>query len=168
MPAGSLLRILDLLEGAGIEVWLDGGWGIDALLEEQTRVHKDVDIIVRVTDVPKARQRLEERGFFLKEGDPPHSFVLADDSGLEVDIHAVGFDRDGNGVYRMRNGVDWIYPADGFLGRGRVRQRVVQCLSAPVQVLCHAHGYAPTQKDLDDMKQLQGEFGAELPPHLMR
>jgi len=39
-------------------------------------------------------------------------------SGLEVDIHAVVFDGEGNGVYRMQNGEDWIFPAEGFRGRG--------------------------------------------------
>jgi lincosamide nucleotidyltransferase A/C/D/E len=117
MPPESLIEILDRLEGSDIDVWLDGGWGVDALLEKQTRVHQDVDIIIRVTDVPRARDLLEGKGFILKEGKPPHSFVLADDSGLEVDIHAVRFDKDGNGIYRMQNGEDWIYPAEGFTGR---------------------------------------------------
>ena len=31
------------LENLGIEIWVDGGWGVDALLGEQTRPHKDLD-----------------------------------------------------------------------------------------------------------------------------
>jgi hypothetical protein len=34
---------LFLLEKAGIEVWLDGGWAVDALLGMQTRPHKEPD-----------------------------------------------------------------------------------------------------------------------------
>jgi len=45
MPAASLVDLLQLFESAGIEVWLDGGWAVDALLGEQTRPHKDVDIV---------------------------------------------------------------------------------------------------------------------------
>jgi hypothetical protein len=42
----------------------------------------------------------------------------------------------------------------------------VRCLSPEVQVLCHAHGYVPTEKDLRDMELLKERFGVELPPHL--
>lgn len=167
MPSESVIEIVDLLEGADIDVWLDGGWGIDALLEKQTRVHQDLDIIIRVAEVPKARELLERMGLILKEGKPPDSFVLADHSGLEVDIHAVRFDKEGNGIYLMQNGEEWTYPAEGFEGRGKISNRIVKCLSAPIQVLCHAHGYVPTQKDFDDMRKLRENFGVELPKHLV-
>jgi hemoglobin len=35
-------------------------------------------------------------------------------------------------------------------------------------VLCHAHGYLPTEKDLRDMELLRLRFGVELPPRLRR
>jgi lincosamide nucleotidyltransferase A/C/D/E len=168
MTAPALVELLRLFESAGISVWLDGGWGVDALLGEQTRRHKDVDIIPRVADVPKLQALLAERGFAFKEGTPPHSFVLANGDGLEVDVHAVRFDEDGNGVYRMQNGEDWIYPAEGFGGRGVVAGMTVRCLSPTVQVLCHAYGYTPVEKDFRDMELLQERFGVELPSQLRR
>lgn len=30
-----------------INIWIDGGWGLDALLEE-TRTHNDIDLFVEV------------------------------------------------------------------------------------------------------------------------
>ncbi len=81
MTSSALMELIDLLERASIDVWLDGGWGVDALLENQTRLH---------------------------------------------------------------------------------------CLSAAVQVLCHAHGYTPVEKDFQDMEKLQQKFGVELPPQLYR
>jgi lincosamide nucleotidyltransferase A/C/D/E len=168
MTSSSLLELLALLERSAIDVWLDGGWGVDALLGTQHRPHKDVDLIPRVVDVPRLVEVLGARGFALKEGSPPHSFVLADGRGLEVDVHAVAFDEAGNGVYRMENGSDWIYPAEGFGGRGVIAGRSVRCLSATAQVLCHAHGYAPAEKDLRDMERLRDRFGVELPPQLTR
>jgi lincosamide nucleotidyltransferase A/C/D/E len=167
MSPDTLVEIIDLLEGESIDVWIDGGWGVDALLEKQTRPHRDVDIIVRVMDVPLLQSLLEERGFTIKEGMPPNSFVLSDDTGLEVDVHAVRFDEEGNGIYRMQDGDDWTYPREGFLGKGKVSGREVKCLSAPIQVLCHAQGYAPVQKDFDDMKKLEEKFGVALPPNLI-
>lgn len=168
MPSSSVTDLLRLVEGAAIPVWLDGGWGVDALLGMQTGPHKDVDLILPVLDVPKLRELLEDRGFALKEGKPPNSFVLADGSGLEVDVHAVRFDDEGNGVYRMENGEDWIYPADGFSGRGAIEGMTVRCLTPEVQVLCHAHGYTATEKDFRDMALLKERFGVELPPHLSK
>ena len=73
MPSSSLVELLRLLDDAAIQVWLDGGWGVDALLETQTRQHKDVDIILRLADVPKLQEVLGRRGFTFKEGAPPDS-----------------------------------------------------------------------------------------------
>jgi hypothetical protein len=108
------------------------------------------------------------KGFSVQEGEPPNSFVLANGVGLEVDVHAVNFDNGGNGVYRMQNGEDWIYPAEGFNGRGIVRGMSVKCLSPTAQVLCHAHGYIPVENDFCDMELLAEQFGVELPPQLRR
>jgi lincosamide nucleotidyltransferase A/C/D/E len=44
---------LDLFDRLGIGVWIDGGWGVDALLGEETRPHQDLDIIVQQVDVPR-------------------------------------------------------------------------------------------------------------------
>src|SRR5262249_51630581 len=117
---------------------------------------------------PELQRLLAARGFRVREGEPPHSFVLADGAGLEVDVHAVRFDGDGNGVYRMQNGGDWGYPAEGVSGRGLVGGAAVRCLSPAAQVLCHAHGYAPVEEDFCDMERLAERFGLHLPPQLRR
>lgn len=168
MTAPALLELLRLLEEAGIAAWLDGGWGVDALLEQQTRPHKDVDLVIAVADVPELIAVLSARGLRVEEGEPPHSFVLADGAGLEVDVHAVTFDGHGNGLYRMENGETWVFPAEGFAGRGRVGDMEVRCLSPTVQVLCHGQGYEPAEKDFRDMELLAERFGLELPPQLCR
>jgi lincosamide nucleotidyltransferase A/C/D/E len=168
MSAEALVALLQLFDTAGIEVWLDGGWAVDAVLGEQTRSHKDVDIILRLSDVSKLREIVSERGFEIRGGGRDANFVLAHPSGLEVDVHAIEFDDRGNGVYRMQDGSDWIFPAAGFSGRGVIHGYEVRCLSPEVQVLCHAHGYVPTEKDFRDMELLQARFNVELPPHLRR
>jgi lincosamide nucleotidyltransferase A/C/D/E len=168
MTATALLQLLRTLEDAGVAVWLDGGWGVDALLEAQTRSHKDVDILVCVPDVPRLREALARIGFVIRDGAPPHAFVLADGSGLEVDVHAVVLDEAGNGVHRMENGSDWVFPAEGLTGRGRVAGTSVRCLSPSAQVLCHAQGYVPDENDLRDMQLLHDRFGVELPAPLKR
>lgn len=168
MRASSLIELLHMLDDAAIDVWLDGGWGVDALLGHQSRKHRDVDVIMREVDVPKALQILGTRGLSFKEGSLPNSFLLADAAGLEVDVHAVTFDQKGNGIYRMQNGQDWIYPAEGFSCSGTLEGVAVRCLSPATQVLCHAHGYEPIEKDFRDMELLAIGFDLELPPQLKR
>lgn len=46
MPATRVLEIISALEAADLCCWVDGGWGIDALVGEQTRPHKDLDLVV--------------------------------------------------------------------------------------------------------------------------
>ena len=168
MTATALVELLHLFESAAIPVWLDGGWGVDALLQRQTRPHADVDIIPRVADVPKLLDLLGPLGFVLRKGQPPHVFVLGNQSGLELDIHAVIFDEQGNAIHRMENGDTWLFQAEAFTGRGILGGLTVHCLSPAAQVQCHAQGYAPTEKDLRDMELLAERFKIQLPPLLRR
>ena len=46
IDAADASRILGQLEAAGLVVWLDGGWGVDALLGRQTRPHQDLDLVI--------------------------------------------------------------------------------------------------------------------------
>ena len=72
------------------------------------------------------------------------------------------FNERGDGVYRMRSGEDWIYPAAGFAGTGQVFGRQVHCLSPVVQMLCHT-GYELSEKDHEEIRALQEIFGVEPP-----
>jgi len=80
--------VLDLytnLENLGVEIWIDGGWGVDALLGEQTRPHSDLDIAIVQKDVPKLRQLLQKRRYrdIKLEDAKPWNFVLGDENGRE-------------------------------------------------------------------------------------
>jgi hypothetical protein len=57
------VRLLQFLEQSGIEVYVDGGWGVDALLGVKTRPHRDLDIAVPHKFVPRLRKLLKARGF---------------------------------------------------------------------------------------------------------
>ena len=58
MNQEKVLELLELFEASGIEVIVDGGWGVDALLGKQTREHEDLDIAVQWKELPKLRQVL--------------------------------------------------------------------------------------------------------------
>ena len=51
MSSENVLAVVELLERAQITVWIDGGWGVDALLGSETRRHADLDLanIILVT-----------------------------------------------------------------------------------------------------------------------
>ena len=116
MDASSLLAVVDLLEAEGIAVWLDGGWGVDALLGRQTREHDDLDVVVELADVSRITEVLTRLGYALVAGAAPKSFVMVDPRGLQVDVHPVTFDAEGGGVYEMEDGKTWVYPAPRLHG----------------------------------------------------
>ena len=63
IDAADASRILGQLEAAGLVVWLDGGWGVDALLGYQTRPHQDLDLVIARDDLAAAQQTLAAAGF---------------------------------------------------------------------------------------------------------
>jgi lincosamide nucleotidyltransferase A/C/D/E len=161
MDAPSLIRIVDRLEQEKIDVWLDGGWGVDALLGLVTREHDDLDLVAELQHSERIIELLGGLGYELVAGAPPKSFVLVDEIGRQVDVHPVTFDAEGGGVYQMEGGREWVYPAEGFAGQGSVEGRTVRCLSPEVQVLVHA-GYELTEKDYRELYLLRDRFGVEL------
>src|SRR4051812_46761814 len=44
MTAADVVELVRVLRVHNVDVVLDGGWGVDALLERQTRPHADLDI----------------------------------------------------------------------------------------------------------------------------
>lgn len=167
MTAEDAVELLALLEQEGIAVWLDGGWAVDAALETQTRSHDDLDLIVELQNAEKLQKALGTRGYILAQGGAPMSIELVDDAGRQVDIHPVVFTGSADGVYRMDNGVDWVYPAAGFVGEGSVLGRRVRCLTTEVQMLCHT-GYEPHRGSYDDVWALSRRFGIPVPAEYRR
>jgi lincosamide nucleotidyltransferase A/C/D/E len=78
-----------------------------------------------------------------------------------IDFHTVHFDEGGGGVQPQPGGGSFRYPPEGFT-TGRILERPVRCISAPVQLLCHL-GYEPEPKDLHDVLLLHEHFQVPLP-----
>ena len=164
MTAELAVELLDLLERNDVAVWLEGGWGIDALLERETRVHDDLDVLVRFEDVPALRRLLGGRGYAGgDEDDPLLSFYLVDAKGHQVDVHPFCVTERGDGLYRMESGRDWVYPASAFGGRGRILGREVRCLTPDIQLVCHATGYTLDEAHRRDVLALCERFGLPVP-----
>src|SRR6266542_5091018 len=120
MTSTDVIDFYTTLENLGIEMWVDGGWGVDALLGKQKRPHKDLDIAIQQKDVPKLRALLEVRGYkeIKLEEAQPWNFVLGDDKDHEIDVHVILFDDKRNGLYGpVEKGI--MYPAASLTGRIR-------------------------------------------------
>ncbi len=160
MKSKDVINLIRLLESNGISVWLDGGWGVDALLGKQTRKHEDVDIVLQEKDVPKLRNLLEEKGYkdVPRDDTRPSNFVLGDTSGNLIDVHAFHFNKNGNGIYGEKGEV---YPKESLKGKGNIEGRTVKCITAE-QILKFHTGYKPDENDIKDVTALCEHFDLEL------
>jgi lincosamide nucleotidyltransferase A/C/D/E len=162
MLADDVLAVIDCLDEAAIPVWIDGGWGIDALLGVQHRPHDDVDIVVPLTEIGAVQRALAPLGYILHVDDLPTRCVLRDPTDRRIDCHPVTFDATGDGAQRQYDGSDAYYPAAGFDGRGIIGGRAVRCLTPAVQIAHHL-GYEPDEKDHHDIRLLCARFGLAVP-----
>jgi lincosamide nucleotidyltransferase A/C/D/E len=161
MTADDVLAVLAVLEAAGVPTWLDGGWGVDALLGTQTRAHDDLDLVVADEHVEALCLTLARHGFTVLADERPTRLVLGD-ATRSIDLHPVRFDEEGGGWQSLPDKAAFRYPPEGFAGVGVVAGRRVACLSAEVQDLCH-RGYDPDEKDDHDMRLLHAHCDLPTP-----
>lgn len=154
MPAGEVVRIVDLLEAQGLQVWLDGGWGVDALVGRQTRKHDDLDIAIVLAEADAVIASLTGLGYQVHADELPTRLDLRDDQDHRVDLHPLTFDQAGNGLQQLQDGRYGTYTAEGLSGRGRVGRRPVRCLSRDLQLRFHT-GYERDDNDRHDIDLLR-------------
>ena len=87
MHALDVVELLGWLDEHGIDVWLNGGWGVDALLGRQTREHADLDITISAADRAAYTAATEAAGFSTYRVDNDYNWVLNDRVGRLVDVH---------------------------------------------------------------------------------
>jgi lincosamide nucleotidyltransferase A/C/D/E len=158
MTASDVVVILQLLAQAAIDVCVDGGWGVDALLGEQTRPHEDLDIAIQHKDAAQIRAVLGAKGYQEVPRDDSWecNFVLGDDLGHLVDVHTYAYDSAGNFVYGLQ------YPLDSLNGTGSINGYLVKCITAEWLIKFHT-GYKLDENDYHDVKVLCQRFGIAMP-----
>lgn len=158
MTASDVLSVLAVLRRADADVWIGGGWGVDALVGEQTRPHRDLDLMHRAEQEPAVVTALAGAGFAETLDRRPVRFVVTDPRGHELDLHPLSFAADGSAVQSSPDpDRPFRYPASSFT-TGTIEGTVVRCLSAAQQVHFH-QGYEPADHDRHDMAQLRRAFG---------
>jgi aminoglycoside phosphotransferase (APT) family kinase protein len=154
MPAQEVIRIVSLLEDNGLAVWLDGGWGVDALAGRPTRPHQDLDLAIRLAEAGAVVRLLAGLGYEVFEDEMPTRLDLRDAGDHRVDLHPLTFDQAGNGLQQLPDGTFGTYTAEGLTGRGTVGQRPVPCLSLALQLRFHT-GYELDDNDRHDIGLLE-------------
>ena len=160
MNAEDVAEILGRLQEADIWFCVEGGWGVDALLGEQTREHSDLDLGVRLEDVDRICTALAEFG--RDDSEWPSSVVLVDERGRRVDAHPLRFDVNGDGWQAKQGGGAYRWPGDDLGARGCIGEREVRCITPELQVRWHAHDDFD-DVDWADMTALAERFGLPSP-----
>ncbi|MGV9532234.1 nucleotidyltransferase domain-containing protein [Streptosporangium sandarakinum] len=159
--ASDVIEVIGLLHDGGCRVWVGGGWGIDALVGEVTRPHRDLDLMHDATQEPTLIEILENTGFAERHDivpGRPARFVMRHPDGRELDLHPLTFQPDGSAVQPANDRGDvFPYPANAF-ATGTILGTSIACLSVRQQVHFH-QGYEPTDRDRHDMAQLRRIYG---------
>lgn len=159
MRVGDVVRVLEALAGVGAEVWVEGGWGVDALLGEATRVHGDLDLVFRQEQEAAVVAALAELGFEESLDWRPVRFVVSGPLG-GVDLHPVELLPDGSAVQQSFDpAAPFRYPAEDLV-TGVVGGVPVRCISARLQAEFH-QGYRPRPQDIHDMARLREAFDVQ-------
>ena len=163
MSEADVCAFLELAAGIGVDVWLDGGWAVDAWLGRQTRPHRDVDIVIEGRDLTTLVDALRQRGYddVPRDDTRAWNFVLGDAAGHEVDFHVIDLAPDGTGVYGPPP-PEFIFPADSLTGVTALCGRKVRAIPPHRLVEFHT-GYEPDADDRADVLALCERFEIGVP-----
>ena len=150
--------MLNDLSAAGIPVWLDGGWCVEALVGRQLRDHQDLDIAVPRSAESKLRAWLAARDYTeIETADAAAwNFAVQDPVGLKLDVHVFEHDERGEVSYGV------AYPLASLDGRASLGGTGVKCIT-PEWMFQFKTAYTPREKDLIDIRALAGKYGFDIP-----
>jgi lincosamide nucleotidyltransferase A/C/D/E len=158
-----MCAFLDVAASIGVELWLDGGWAVDAWLGGQTRPHRDVDIVIESGAAERLVEALRATGYddVPRDDTRPWNFVLGDGAGHEVDFHVIDLGEDGTGLYGPPE-VEFNFPADSLTAVTQLCGRPVRAI--PPRWLVEFHtGYEPDDDDRADVLALCAAFDLPVP-----
>jgi lincosamide nucleotidyltransferase A/C/D/E len=159
MNAADVLLLLSALDDESVHYWLDGGWGVDCLLGEETRKHSDLDFVVARHNLVSAQALLESRGFKVIRDWLPTAIAWRDQHGREVDLHLVDTTADGGGDQVLLDGTTWHYASPVS---GSIKGETTTCASPEDPLLMH-QDYEPRPVDFHDVRRIAERLGLPLP-----
>lgn len=156
-----VLRVLGALQGAGCRFWLEGGWGVDALVGHQTRPHRDVDVDIDAACEGIALSVLNGLGYTVETNWRPNRVELVCAGRGWIDLHPLLLAEDGSARQASLDGGFHVFP-DHFFTSGYLAGSGVGCVSAQAQRLFRT-GYEPRAVDVHDLAVLDKLEGRQPP-----
>ena len=159
MNKEDVIDLLKKVDNIGVDVWITGGWGVDALIGHQSRPHNDIDIFIQKKGAITFVKMLLSNGYSETKMDyttDDHT-VWHDASDRVVDLHLFEFVE--AETLRFENET---YPSDIFNGNGKIGDITVRCLTAEAQLQYH-QGYEHSEKDIHDVLLICETFGLSIP-----
>jgi lincosamide nucleotidyltransferase A/C/D/E len=153
-----VIEIIKGLNDAGVTVWVDGGWCVDALVGRALREHNDLDIAINRQDEKALQDWLELKGYTDRPS-PDRSawnYVVGDKTGCLIDIHVFEFDSEGSHIYGT------AYPRESLTGHAMLGGIRINCIP-PDWMFRFKTGYTPAGKDIIDINALAEKYGYEIP-----
>lgn len=152
MRLAEVLTVMGVITATGSRFWLEGGWGVDALVGRQTRPHRDLDV-----DLDGAMERevidvLGAVGYAVETDWRPNRVELLAPGRGWVDLHPLVVDASGDARQAALGG-GWHHFRREWFTTGRLGGREVPCVSAAAQRLFHS-GYQLRDVDMLDLAQL--------------
>jgi lincosamide nucleotidyltransferase A/C/D/E len=152
MELSEVLLVLDAIGSVGCPHWLEGGWGVDALVGHQTRPHRDVDVDVDRSHEAVVLAALGELGYTVETDWRPTRVELVSPRRGWVDLHPLVVDPGGDARQASLEGGWHELPARWFT-TGSLDGVTVPCVSLEAQRAFHA-GYELREVDVHDLEQL--------------
>lgn len=167
MQLETVISLCRAFEADSLDYWVDGGWGVDALLGRQTRPHSDLDLAVHFADLPLFANLLETRSYsrILKPEFPDWNWVFRHKADGSVDLHGFILNDRGEGVLGKPS-ENSMYPAGALDGVGLLGGMHVRCIAAPF-VLMFRNGFEPRPVDHHDVTVLCVHFHLERPSRFL-
>lgn len=151
-PLNEVLWVVRMLQSLRCRFWLEGGWGVDALVGRQTRAHRDVDIDVDAGCVEALLEVLTTAGYAVESDWLPNRVELVAAGRGRVDVHPLVLDDHGRARQAALDGGWHEFPPD-FGTEGRLGDATVPCVSVEAQRLFRT-GYEPRDVDRHDLAEL--------------
>ena len=151
-PLSEVLAVLEAVRAVGCRFWLEGGWGVDALVGHQTRPHRDLDVDVDGAFEHQVLEALGALGYVVETDWRPNRVELHRPGRGRVDVHPLALD-DRGGARQAALGGGWHeFPPD-FGAVGSLAGVAVPCVSVAAQRLFRT-GYPLREADRLDLATL--------------
>ncbi len=157
------IEIISLFQSKGIVIYLDGGWGVDALVGFESRAHNDIDIFIEQQNKDYAVKLLMNHRYSEKvmEYTTLDHTVWQDDKERIIDLHIFSLNSKDDFVFEGAS-----YPKEIFSGKGRIGDLEVNCITPEWQIIFHS-GYELDDNDIKDVLLLCNRFNIGVPDEVI-